>query len=299
MLAIINQAKGYTAGQGLVNPTLYTLASTPATYASAFHDITSGGNTCLAGTNYCNGGLTSTDYVSTTGYDQASGLGSVDLYNLLTAWPKNTVAGGSNFTISNATVMVATPGTNASANFTITPVGGYTGSVAFRIYSTAPVAYTCFSIPTASITSAAAVTATVTISTNISACGSGTIPLVITATGGPVASAQPPAPAAPHHNPAPISAAVAGLLCLGLLSRRSRSKLARTSLALGLLAIMAISGLGLSGCSNGASGATTTTTTTTTNVITPAGGPYTITVVGYNPSNTSQSATATLTLTVQ
>ena len=63
MVAIINQAKNYTGGQGLVNPTLYSLASTPATYQSAFHDIISGGNTCLAGASYCSGGLTSTDYV--------------------------------------------------------------------------------------------------------------------------------------------------------------------------------------------------------------------------------------------
>jgi subtilase family serine protease len=300
MVAIINQARNYTGGQGLVNPTLYSLASTPATYQSAFHDIISGGNTCLAGASYCSGGLTSTDYVSTTGYDQASGLGSVDLYKLLSAWPANSVASGSNFTISNATATVTTPGTNATASFTVTPVGGYTGSVAFRIYSTAPIAYTCFTIPNASITSTTAVTATLTISTNVSTCGSGTTPLVVTASGGPaVASAQPSTPTPARHNPAPLSAAVAGILCLALFSRRSRNKLARASLALGLLAVMALSGLGLSGCSNGASSTTTTTPPTTTTVTTPAGGPYTITVVGYNPSNTSQSATATLTLTVQ
>jgi subtilase family serine protease len=301
MVALINQAKGYTAGQGLVNPTLYTLASIPATYQSAFHDIQSGGNTCLAGANYCSG-LPLTDYASTIGYDEASGLGSVDLNNLLTAWPVNTVVSGSNFTISNASATVTTPGTNATANFTVTPVAGFTGTVAFRIYSTAPVAYTCFSIPNASISGTTAVTATVTISTNVSSCGTGTIPLVITATGGPaVASAQPAAPARPRHNPAPLAAATAGLLCLAFFSRRGfrlRSKLARAGMALGLLAVMALSGLGLSGCSNGASGTTTTTTITTT-VTTPAGGPYTITVVGYNPSNTAQSATATLTLTVQ
>ncbi len=52
MLAIINQKENST-GQGLINSTLYTLAASSTTYASAFHDITSGGNQCTAGTNYC------------------------------------------------------------------------------------------------------------------------------------------------------------------------------------------------------------------------------------------------------
>ena len=58
MLAIINQKKGYTGGQGLINPTLYTMAANSATYASAFHDITSGSGTfneCTAGSTYCSG----------------------------------------------------------------------------------------------------------------------------------------------------------------------------------------------------------------------------------------------------
>jgi hypothetical protein len=86
MLAIINQAKGYTAasGQGTINSTLYTLAANSTTYASAFHDITSGGNECAAGTTYCGTGAQTTEYLAGTGYDEASGLGSVDLYNLLT-----------------------------------------------------------------------------------------------------------------------------------------------------------------------------------------------------------------------
>ena len=55
-----------------------------------------GGNECAAGTNYCSG-TPVTNYLAGTGYDQASGLGSIDLSNLLTAWPKNTVAVNSSF----------------------------------------------------------------------------------------------------------------------------------------------------------------------------------------------------------
>ena len=85
MLAIINQRTnvGYA---GLINPTLYALAADPTTYASAFHDITSGTNACTSGTSICGTGTGTTAYAATTGYDQATGLGSIDFYNLLQAW---------------------------------------------------------------------------------------------------------------------------------------------------------------------------------------------------------------------
>ena len=164
---------------------------------SAFHDITVGSNECLAGTNYCSG-LPLTDYAAGTGYDEASGLGSVDFFNLLTAWPANTVATGSKFTIS-ATNVTTTNGTTATSTFTVTPAGGYTGAVAFRIYSTVPVPYACFSAPNANITGATAVTASATLTTDVSACPSGTTPLTV-GSGTTVASAQPP-----QHAPAPVS----------------------------------------------------------------------------------------------
>ena len=299
MVAILNQAKGYTGGQGLINPTLYALASNPVTYSgtitSAFHDITVGSNECLAGTNYCSG-LPLTDYAAGTGYDEASGLGSVDFFNLLTAWPANTVATGSKFTIS-ATNVTTTNGTTATSTFTVTPAGGYTGAVAFRIYSTVPVPYACFSAPNANITGATAVTASATLTTDVSACPSGTTPLTV-GSGTTVASAQPPqhapAPRTPHS--APLAAALAGLLCLALFPRR---RFRRGALTLGLLAVLALglSSLGLTGCSNGATGTTTTTTTTTTTVTTTAG-TYTLNVTAYNPSNTTQTATTTFTFTV-
>lgn len=122
MLAIINQAKGYTAasGQGVINPTLYTLASSATTYASAFHDVTSGGNQCLAGTAYCGTGVVVTDYATGTGYDEASGLGSVDLYNLLTAWPTPTVTSTSTLASSTTTLSAATSTAALGASDVIT-----------------------------------------------------------------------------------------------------------------------------------------------------------------------------------
>lgn len=124
MLALINQQKNYTTGQGLINPTLYTLASNSATYGAAFHDITIGNNYCLAGTSLCG---TTTGYSAGTGYDQVTGLGSVQLAGLSTAWPMNTGAGaGLVDTTVTVTPSTATPTAGATVTFTIkvAPVSG-------------------------------------------------------------------------------------------------------------------------------------------------------------------------------
>ena len=116
LVAIINQAKNST-GQGVINPTLYSLAATSA-YATAFHDITSGGNNCTAGTTYCSAPAT-TDYAATTGYDEASGLGSIDFFNLLTAWPSS----ASSSLLSTSTTLTAAttiPASGAADAITIT-----------------------------------------------------------------------------------------------------------------------------------------------------------------------------------
>ena len=116
LVAIINQAKNST-GQGVVNPTLYSIAATSA-YSTAFHDITSGGNQCLSGAAYCSSPGT-TDFAAVPGYDEASGLGSIDFFNLLTAWPNS-----SNVTLlSTSTTLTAattTPASGAADLITIT-----------------------------------------------------------------------------------------------------------------------------------------------------------------------------------
>ena len=121
MLSLISQAKGYSVsnGQGLINSTLYSLAANTVTYASAFHDITVAGNQCLGGTTYC--GVNTTSYASTTGYDEATGLGSIDLDLLLTAWPVATTTGsGKASSITTITAATTSPALNASDLLTIT-----------------------------------------------------------------------------------------------------------------------------------------------------------------------------------
>jgi subtilase family serine protease len=90
-VAILNQIE-QTNGQGNLNPILYRLASNPATYAAAFHDITSGSSACPSSLSNCPAAGQSS-YAATTGYDEATGLGSVDFNALAQAWPASAKPG--------------------------------------------------------------------------------------------------------------------------------------------------------------------------------------------------------------
>jgi len=96
VLALVEQKLGGTPNKGIsnVNPTLYGLANGP-TYSSIFHDITTGNNSvpCSQGTPNCpNGGAIG--YNAGPGYDQASGLGTMDVAKLAAGWATATPAGG-------------------------------------------------------------------------------------------------------------------------------------------------------------------------------------------------------------
>ncbi len=140
MLALINQMKGYNTGSGNINPSLYALATSGTGYSAGniFHDITTGNNFCSAGTTYCSSTSGSTtSYNTAAGYDLVTGLGSIDLGNMATAW----TASGSTLTGSTTTITAASsaPAANASDTFTITVLaaGGSTttptGSVTLQI----------------------------------------------------------------------------------------------------------------------------------------------------------------------
>jgi hypothetical protein len=126
MLAILN-GKLNSTGQGVVNSTLYSLAADATTYSSAFHDITSGSNKCTAGSSYCSSAGAS-NYAAGTGYDEASGLGSIDFYNLLNAWPATSSSPAASITtLSAATAM---PSSGASDTITIAVASGSSSATA-------------------------------------------------------------------------------------------------------------------------------------------------------------------------
>jgi hypothetical protein len=140
LLALIEQQLGVPAGLGNVNPTLYTLAANSTTYASAFHDITTGNNIvpCTAGSTDCpsSGEM---GYSAETGYDQATGLGSVNAFNLATAFTSVALKGGTTTTVAASPSSPAT-GVTVTLTATVTHSSGTaapTGTVTFTIDGTA------------------------------------------------------------------------------------------------------------------------------------------------------------------
>lgn len=87
IVTLLNQFVGNTppAGLGNVNTQIYLLAQDPTN--DAIHDVTTGDNKvpCTKGSKDCaNGGTIG--YSAATGYDKATGLGSVDVNNLACHW---------------------------------------------------------------------------------------------------------------------------------------------------------------------------------------------------------------------
>ena len=136
MAAILNDRLG-SSGQGVLSPVLYTLAGNSTTYGSAFHDTTIGGNQCDLGTTYCSA-AGAADYAAGRGYDEATGLGSVDFYKLMSAWPgvanapvssKTTLALATNTPLTGATDAVTITVASASSSSTAKPTGTLTLAV--------------------------------------------------------------------------------------------------------------------------------------------------------------------------
>ncbi len=138
IIALINAATGQR--QGVANYALYKLASK----AGVFHDVSSGNISvpCAGGATNCSkstsggfGVLTTTAggttlaFAAGTGYDLATGLGSVNVTNLLTNWASATFAGTtttlSTLTPTSITVdaSVTVSGSVAKTSGTGTPSG--------------------------------------------------------------------------------------------------------------------------------------------------------------------------------
>jgi subtilase family serine protease len=137
ILALVNQAlakanPGMPIGLGNVNPILYALAN-DATTRNAFHDITTGDNMvpCEQGSPQCPSSPPyQFGYEAGPGYDQVTGLGSIDAANLVVAWKTMTPTSTSLTVTSSGTTaglplqLTATVASKATAN-------AMTGSVTF------------------------------------------------------------------------------------------------------------------------------------------------------------------------
>ena len=171
ILALLNQYQISTGvqskpGLGNINPMLYTLAQTAP---GIFHDITVGSNIvpCQTGTKDCPNGTLG--YSAGPGYDLATGLGSADIYKLVTQWSSHPPAA----TTTTASASTASIAVTSSVKITATvkaAAGASTpsGSVNFSLASTT------FGSATLS-GSAGTATASITISGNQLAVGANSI----------------------------------------------------------------------------------------------------------------------------
>jgi len=170
ILAIINQAT-QSSGQTNVNPTLYSMAaSTP----SAFHDITSGNNKvpCTSGTPNCPSGTASIGFSASTGYDQVTGLGTIDAFNLVTSWPGFSSAQRFAVGASPTNVSIASAGQSGTATVVVAGVNGFSGTVSLTCSLSSSTSGLACSLSPASVnldTANTTQTATVTIGTTAAA----------------------------------------------------------------------------------------------------------------------------------
>ncbi len=160
VVALLNQQTKNT--QGNINPALYALASFST---DAFHDITSGNNIvpCRVGTPNCgtNGQM---GFTAGTGYDQVTGLGSIDTYNMILEWN-----GDFRLTASPTTLSVAR-GASASVLVGVAAEGNFAGPVSFTCSVPSTLTNTTCSIPG---TVNGSGTATLTITTGATATAPG------------------------------------------------------------------------------------------------------------------------------
>jgi pseudomonalisin len=260
ILALINQRT--SSSQGNVNPTLYSLAqSTP----TAFHDITTGTNEvpCMSGSPDCpSSGMMG--FSAGPGYDQTTGLGSLDASVLVNAWPA-----AFNIVATPAAISIAAAGEQGTSaiseavpsNFT----GTFTGTVTLACTPQANITGLTCQISPSSVTASS--TATLTVLTE----GSGSASLI-----------------KPHSRFEWIAGAGATLFAGIFLIEIPFFRRRRSGMPLLLLIVFLAAGLGCGGSS-------APSTPPVTPPSTPPG-TYTITITG---TSGSTSVPMTVSVTVQ
>jgi subtilase family serine protease len=146
IVALLNQATG-SNGLGNVNPMLYGLFANNAA-TNVFHDITSGTNKvpCTSGTTNCPAGTTSIGFTAGAGYDQVTGLGSLDVTKLVNAWLAASPT--ADFSLDGLVSKISA-GQTGSSTVTVTALNGFAGTVDLACApSNASIQITCTVAPT-------------------------------------------------------------------------------------------------------------------------------------------------------
>jgi pseudomonalisin len=109
--------------QGNANTAFYPLATKQrAGGAAVFHDVTSGNNSVPG----------QSGFNAATGYDQATGLGSIDALVLVSHWNDAMIVPSFQAALSSSTISI-TAGSNNSAHFNVTISGGFNAAIALSV----------------------------------------------------------------------------------------------------------------------------------------------------------------------
>jgi subtilase family serine protease len=219
ILTLMNQEAGNTSGVGNINPILYQIAqTTPA----AFHDVTTGSNAvvCVAGSPDCvsngAGGYVMSCCSAGTGYDMATGLGSVDAAALGAVWPRLAAVNGQFSLLLKPNTVTVAPGGSGTTSVVLSPsssgpgITGFTGTVVLTC-SNLPAGVTCsFSNSSVSLVPGTAQTVTLTMNASSSAAATTT--------------ARNKTTPSPLHSGVPVRLAFAGILGFALLGLGRRRR---------------------------------------------------------------------------
>ncbi len=240
VVALLNQKMG--TSQGNINPSLYALA---ATSTDAFHDITAGDNKvpCTTGTTNCPTGTTSIGFSAGPGYDQVTGLGSINVTNLVFelsgATPPAPVAdfqlGVFQTNAANSDITFTRGATATPDTITVSALNGFSGTVALTCSVSSTLTNTTCSVSPASVN------------------GSGNATLTVKAS--PLASLRGfPEHEMPH---APLwTSSVFGLCALLFVTKSKVAGKAKNKALISLLMIAMVAVIGV-GCGGGGSSAST------------------------------------------
>jgi len=122
IMALVLQQAGARVGNA--NPSFYALANRQDLYGGApvFHDITSGNNGVPGLTGFSAG----------TGYDEATGLGSVDAYQLVYHWSDASIVPGLQLSGVASSIAFAA-GSSGTLSLSTSVSGGFNSSVALSV----------------------------------------------------------------------------------------------------------------------------------------------------------------------
>ncbi len=263
-------AVGVNGGTGNPTPT-GSVVLTGGGYTSAAAALSGGGATFTVPA----GSLATAADILTVTYTPDTASSSI--YNTASGTTTVTVATGTSATIAlsnSGNVTISSPGQSGTSTISVTPSGGFTGSVALSAAITSSPTG-AQDIPTLSFGSASPV--------NITSASSGTAMLTVSTTASTLASLRYPGGSQTSRYSAIGGAAMAFMMLLFLQRRNARN-------LLGMLAFLLLLAGGMMGCggSTGNGGGNTGSPGTTV-------GSYTVTITGTSGSTTVQN---TLTVTV-